>query len=120
MNILFDYGAQRELADAMETVMSDPAKREAYLAADGAEQTATISRHLYTGVDPTDADKKRPLPEPDVILRTGGEQRSSNFLAFQSQYSEWLYDNRFWPQFDTSAFLEKVLEFQQRKPNYGK
>ena len=58
--------------------------------------------------------------EPDLIIRTGGEKRTSNFLPWQSIYSEWIFIEKFWPEF-TKQDLEKAIEeFKNRKRRFGK
>ena len=120
VNILFDYGGHQEIMDAVDTIMSNPDLAQSFqaLGLKPEKKKALLSKYLYTGTDPENNDK--PLPEPEVILRTGGEVRSSNFLPYQSQYSEWIYDKRMWPSFDMYAFLDTVAEYQMRKRNFGK
>ena len=57
---------------------------------------------------------------PDLIIRTGGERRSSNFLPWQSAYSEWIFLDKMWPEFDKEDFGECIEEFKRRKRNFGK
>jgi tritrans,polycis-undecaprenyl-diphosphate synthase [geranylgeranyl-diphosphate specific] len=58
--------------------------------------------------------------EPDMIIRTGGEIRTSNFLPWQSAYSEWFFLKKFWPEFDKKDLKECIEEFKSRKRNFGK
>jgi tritrans,polycis-undecaprenyl-diphosphate synthase [geranylgeranyl-diphosphate specific] len=58
--------------------------------------------------------------EPDLIIRTGGDNRTSNFLMFQSAYSEWFFLNKMWPEFEKSDLIEVIEEFTNRKRRFGK
>lgn len=58
--------------------------------------------------------------EPDLIIRTGGYKRSSNFLCYQSAYSEWSYLEKTWPEFNKEDLLQCIQEFSKRKRNFGK
>lgn len=59
-------------------------------------------------------------PDPDLIIRTGGEQRLSGFLIWQSAYSEFYFTNTYWPDFDKEALEKAVMEYSNRKRNFGK
>jgi undecaprenyl diphosphate synthase len=69
-----------------------------------------ISRYLTT------AD----IPDPDLMIRTGGEIRISNFLLWQLAYTELYFTSTYWPEFDQEAFYEAIYEFQQRERRFGK
>ena len=58
--------------------------------------------------------------EPDIVIRTGGQTRLSNFLPWQSAYSEWFFTNTYWPAFSREELLKIVEEFGERKRNFGK
>lgn len=58
--------------------------------------------------------------EPDIIIRTGGEKRTSNFLLWQSAYSEWFFLDKLWPEFEKQDLITCIDEFKQRKRNFGK
>jgi|UniRef100_A0A7C4AK04 undecaprenyl diphosphate synthase len=60
------------------------------------------------------------IPEPDLIIRTSGEQRLSNFLIWQSAYSEFYFTNTLWPDFTEEEFTEAILDFQKRQRRFGK
>ena len=68
-----------------------------------------ISNNLYTAN----------LPEPDLVIRTSGEQRLSNFLPWQSVYSELLFVNKYWPDFDEQDLENAILEYQKRNRKFG-
>ena len=58
--------------------------------------------------------------EPDLIIRTGGEKRLSNFLSFQSAYSEYMFIDKMWPEFSKEDFLLCVADYNRRKRKFGK
>ena len=58
--------------------------------------------------------------EPELIIRTGGAQRTSNFLLWQSHYSEWIFLEKFWPEFEKEDFVECINEFSRRERRFGK
>ncbi|MCI0471527.1 MAG: undecaprenyl diphosphate synthase family protein, partial [Candidatus Aminicenantes bacterium] len=69
-----------------------------------------FSRYLYTGG----------CPDPDLLIRTSGELRISNFLLYQSAYSELYFTRTLWPDFDLAEFLKALLDFQDRARRFGK
>jgi undecaprenyl diphosphate synthase len=69
----------------------------------------TISDHLYTAG----------LPDPDLLIRTSGEMRVSNFLLWQIAYAEIYVTETLWPDFNRARLLEALLEFQKRERRYG-
>ena len=103
LNVAFDYGGRDEILEAVRRIVRDgiPAERL---------DQEMFSRYLYTAH----------CPDPDLIIRTGGEQRISNFLLWQSAYSEYYYTPTLWPDLD-SAELEQVLEsFGSRQRRFGR
>ncbi len=70
----------------------------------------TISRYLSTS----------DLPDPDLLIRTGGEQRISNFLLWQCAYAELYFTDTFWPDFGKEELYEAILDYQGRERRYGK
>ena len=104
--VAFNYGGRQELAAAV--------RRIAELVAAGlidpeTISTAMIAQHLDT------AD----IPDPDLIVRTSGEQRLSNFLVWQSAYAEFVFLPCYWPDFDGAAFESAVEAFSQRDRRFG-
>ena len=102
LNVAFDYGGRDEILEAVRRIVRDgiPAERL---------DQEMFSRYLYTAH----------CPDPDLIIRTGGEQRISNFLLWQSAYSEYYSTPTLWPDLD-SAELEQVLEsFSSRQRRFG-
>jgi len=70
----------------------------------------TVSDHLSTHT----------IPDPDLLIRTGGEQRISNFLLWQIAYSELYFTDVLWPDFDNSAYLDALIDYQSRERRFGK
>ena len=60
------------------------------------------------------------IPDPDLLIRTSGEMRVSNFLLWQIAYTEFYFTNKLWPDFNRDDLYQALLEFNQRKRNYGK
>ena len=58
--------------------------------------------------------------EPDLIIRTGGEKRTSNFLPWQATYSEWIFLDKMWPEFTKEDLKNSIKEFSERKRKFGK
>jgi len=100
------YGSREEIIEAVRQIAADHAKGEIDLA--GIDEKE-ISKRLWTGE----------LPDPDLIIRTSGEERISNFLLWQSAYSELYFTDVFWPSFQRSDLLEAIDAYQQRKRRYG-
>ncbi len=106
LNLAFNYGARQEIVDALKHIVTEVQKGR--LAVADLDES-WISRTLYTF----------DLPDPDLLIRTSGEQRISNFLLWQLSYSELYFTNVFWPDF-TKKELEKALrEFQKRERRFG-
>ena len=101
MQIAFNYGARDEILHAVKNIVADGVK-------DITEET--ISKYLYTGG----------IPDPDLLIRTGGEMRVSNYLLWQIAYSEILVVKEFWPEFGRKALANAVEEFQRRQRRFGK
>ncbi len=107
LNIAFNYGGRAEIARAARQIAADV--HAGRLAADAVDE-AVIASRLYT------AD----LPDPDLLIRTGGEQRLSNFLLWQSAYSELYFSDKMWPEFSKKDFLEAINDFQNRERRFGR
>ena len=104
--VAFNYGARQELARA--------ARRIAEQVASGALRSSdvtveTVGRFLDTS----------DLPDPDLIIRTSGEQRLSNFLLWQSAYSELVFVPTYWPDFDRATLEAAIAEYRQRERRFG-
>jgi undecaprenyl diphosphate synthase len=104
--VAFNYGARQEIARA--------AKRIAEQVATGALKPADIDvEETARALDAPD------VPDPDLIIRTSGEQRLSNFLLWQSAYSELVFVPTYWPDFDRAALESAIREYQQRERRFG-
>jgi undecaprenyl diphosphate synthase len=104
--VAFNYGARQEIARAAQRVAEEVAKGNLDPAAVTVE---TIGRFL----DASD------VPDPDLIIRTSGEQRLSNFLLWQAAYSELVFVPIYWPDFDRAALETAIGEYQQRERRFG-
>lgn len=107
VNLAFNYGARVEIIDAVQNIAKAVAAGQ-LKAADICEET--ISESLYT----------RGLPDPDLLIRTSGEQRISNFLLWQLSYAEFYFTEKFWPDFDSNELKKAILDYQRRERRYGK
>lgn len=105
--IAISYSSKWELTEATRRITGDVIKG-VLKTADISEDT--VSRYLTT----------RELPDPDLLIRTGGEQRISNFLLWQCAYAEFYFTETFWPDFDEEALYEAILDYQGRERRYGK
>lgn len=105
------YGGRQEVIDAFRSLLYEHAERGTTLA-ELAETitTADIARHLYTAGQ----------PDPDLVIRTSGEQRLSNFLLWQSAYSELYFCEAYWPAFREIDFLRALRSFAARHRRYGR
>jgi undecaprenyl diphosphate synthase len=104
--VAFNYGARQEIARAVRRIGEAIEKGEV---AANAIDADTIARHL----DAPD------MPDPDLIIRTSGEQRLSNFLLWQSAYSEFVFLPVHWPDFDRAALEAAILEYRRRERRFG-
>lgn len=107
LQIAFNYGARMEITNALREI-SLKVKNGEISAEEVTEDL--ISKHLYTAS----------IPDPDLLIRTGGEQRISNYLLWQSAYTEIYITDIFWPEFDEKALAEAILEFKSRQRRFGK
>lgn len=104
--VAFNYGGRLELCDAARRIAEDVAS--GLLSPADIDEKA-ISQRLDT-VD---------IPDPDLVIRTSGEMRTSNFLLWQSAYSEFVFTPVLWPDFDDAAFQEALAEFHRRSRRFG-
>lgn len=100
--IAFNYGGRAEIVDAVKALVAEGVK------ADKVDEKA-IRRHLY---DPE-------MPDPDLVVRTSGEYRISNFLLWELAYSELIFTEVLWPDFRREDLFEAVREFQRRERRFG-
>jgi undecaprenyl diphosphate synthase len=104
--VAFNYGARQEIARAMRGIAEDVAHGR--LTPDAVTAELVASR-----LDAPD------LPDPDVIIRTSGEQRLSNFLLWQAAYSELVFVPIYWPDFDRTALENALAEYRRRERRFG-
>ena len=110
VNVAVPYGGRREIADAVRSLLLEAA-------ADGTsmEELANvidvehISEHLYT----------KGQPDPDLVIRTSGEQRLGGFLLWQSAKSEFYFCEAYWPDFRRVDFLRAIRAYAQRERRFG-
>lgn len=105
VNVAIAYGGREEIVDAVKK----------------------IGRAIEDGrLKPEDIDEKMfeknlyISDEPDLIIRTGGDHRTSNFLVWQSNYSEWIFLEKMWPEFEEKDLIKCVQDFEQRERRFGK
>ena len=102
LSVAFDYGGRDEIIEAIKRIVRDGTPPEQI-------DEALLRRYLFT----------HKLPDPDLIIRTAGEQRLSNFLLWQSAYSEYYSTSALWPDFD-EVEIERALEaYRLRKRRFG-
>jgi undecaprenyl diphosphate synthase len=104
--VALNYGGRAELVDAFNA-MFEQVRANGMSAFQADEQT--ISEHLYTAG----------LPDPDLLIRTSGEMRVSNFLLWQIAYAEIYVTETLWPDFSRARILEALVDFQKRERRYG-
>ncbi|RLD05423.1 MAG: di-trans,poly-cis-decaprenylcistransferase, partial [Chloroflexota bacterium] len=102
LNIAFNYGGRDEILHAVKQLMEDGHK-----AADLDEDL--FAKYLYTAES----------PDPDLIIRTSGEYRCSNFLIWQGAYSEWYFTSTYWPDFGREELHQALTVYDQRERRYG-
>jgi undecaprenyl diphosphate synthase len=103
--VAMNYGGRAEIVDAMNAIVAEQNGH-----AGQAEITEEIvARHMYTSG----------LPDPDLLIRTSGEMRVSNFLLWQIAYAEIFVTETLWPDFNRARLFESLIEFQKRERRYG-
>ena len=104
--VAFNYGGRQEIAGAARRLAEDVAA--------GHLTAADINAELFSARLDTAG-----IPDPDLIIRTSGEQRLSNFLLWQAAYSELVFVPVYWPEFDRAALEEAIAEFRRRERRFG-
>ncbi len=107
LTLAINYSGRAELVDAVNAIL-DRARREDRLSSVRVDEE-TISRHLYTAS----------LPDPDLLIRTSGEMRISNFLLWQIAYAELYVTDVLWPDFTRTELLRAVSEYGKRERRFG-
>ena len=103
LQIAFNYGSRNEIINAVKNII-DKGYKSSEINAD------VISKELYT----------KDIPDPDLLIRTGGEMRISNYLLWQIAYSEIYVTEQFWPEFNENSLAKSIEEFANRHRRYGK
>ena len=106
LNIAINYGGRQEILHSVQEIAKEVEKGK-LKASEITEDM--ISEHLYTGG----------LPDPDLIIRPSGEYRLSNFLLWQSAYSEFWYSDILWPDFTEEDFTAALRDFEKRNRRFG-
>jgi tritrans,polycis-undecaprenyl-diphosphate synthase [geranylgeranyl-diphosphate specific] len=105
VNFAMAYGGREEVIDAVKKLGKDVQKGKLDIDAINEE---VFGKYLYINAD------------PDLIIRTGGEKRTSNFLPWQGIYSEWFFIDKPWPEFEKADLVTVLEEFQQRERRFGR
>ena len=105
--VALSYSSKWEITKAMRDIATEV--KQGTLSIDAIDDT-TISQHLATNF----------MPDPELLIRTGGELRISNYLLWQIAYSELYFCDTFWPDFDEVALHEAIANYQQRQRRFGK
>ncbi len=100
VNFAIAYGGREEIIDGINKIIREGKVKEV--------DEKIFSRHLYL------------QSEPDLIIRTGGDHRTSNFLLWQSWYSEWFFVDKYWPEFEKDDLVTVLEEFAQRERRFGR
>jgi undecaprenyl diphosphate synthase len=106
LNLAINYSARDELRRAIEAIARDVA---AGRLDPGSIDDERIASYLYTAE----------LPDPDILIRPGGEHRLSNFLLYQVAYTELIMSDVFWPDFGKDEFVRALIEYQKRQRRFG-
>jgi undecaprenyl diphosphate synthase len=106
LTLALNYGGRSELVDAFRGLAAE--MKHKHLSLDHITEE-DVHRHLYTAQ----------MPDPDLLIRTSGEQRISNFLLWQIAYTEIFVTDRYWPDFRGVHLLEAIADFQRRERRYG-
>lgn len=105
LTVAFNYGGRAEVVDAVKKLLAqhDAGKIRGRITEDSIQ-----SRLQYPD-----------MPDPDLVIRTSGEQRTSNFLMWQAAYAEWWFTDALWPDFDRPQFYDAIRDFQRRDRRFG-
>ena len=103
LQIALNYGSRDEITNAVKQIITDKIPPEKIT-------PDIISQYLYT----------KGIPDPDILIRSGGEKRISNYLLWQIAYSEIIVKNEYWPEFDKNLLKSCIEEFNMRQRRYGK
>lgn len=108
LNIALNYGARTEILDAVREILEEARQGQGSVGKEPLDERA-FSEHLYT----------RGLPDPDLLIRTSGEMRLSNFLLWQLSYAEIYITGKYWPDFKKDDFAAAIEEYARRERRFG-
>ena len=100
--LAFNYGGRDEILNAVKKLIQDGVKPEEV-------NEQLFNNYLFT----------KDIPDPDLIIRTSGEMRTSNFLVWQSVYAEWAFPKVYWPDFDDQMLWQILVDYNQRERRFG-
>ena len=100
--LAFNYGGRDEIVTAVKHMLVDKVNPDQV-------NEALLSQYMFTAG----------IPDPDLVIRTSGEQRTSNFLVWQSVYAEWAFPQVFWPDFDEKVLLQTLTDYDRRERRFG-
>jgi len=103
LNVAFNYGGRDEIVQAVRRIVREGIPADAIT-------EETIAERLYTAG----------IPDPDLVIRTSGEIRTSNFLPWQAAYAEWYFTPVFWPDFGREHLLEAIADYNHRERRFGR
>lgn len=103
LNLAVNYGGRAEIVDAVKAIVEESKSRDIVI------DEAAVASHLYTAG----------MPDPDLLIRTSGEMRVSNFLLWQIAYAELYVTDVLWPDFSRADLLHAVLDYQKRDRRFG-
>jgi undecaprenyl diphosphate synthase len=106
LQVAINYGSRLEITDAIKSIVQDVERGKV---APGAIDEQLVSKYLYTSE----------IPDPDLIIRTGGEMRLSNYLLWQAAYAELYVTPVLWPEFTPAEFDKAIEEYSSRERRYG-
>ena len=106
LNIAFNYGGRDEIVSAVKNIARDVV--EGIIKIEEITED-TVSNNLYTANQ----------PDPDLLIRTSGEERISNFLPWQISYSEFVFTDKYWPEYSNTDLLESIQIYQKRTRRFG-
>ena len=102
LSIAFDYGSRDEILAAIARILAEGVRPESL-------NVSMFANYLYT----------EDIPDPDLIIRTGGEKRLSNFLLWQAAYSEYYFTSVLWPDFDRTEVSQAINDYKSRQRRFG-
>jgi len=103
LSVAFNYGGRDEIVQAVRKIVAEGIPPDEIT-------EETIANHLYTAG----------MPDPDLVIRTSGEIRISNFLLWQSAYAEWYFTPRFWPDFGREDLIAAIADYNRRERRFGR